>query len=661
MPRRLSPAAAPPPTEKPVAKRYPKKTQRDPFEVKLTPERETELVDFICREIDYAEQARDRIAGDGNRIDQAHLMYEGGDRNLAKNFPWPGAANLGSFIVTEKVASMRSRIVGTLFADPVWVVEGFGDAAERAPLVEQFHQWKAEQSKLQQYLVRMTHNALVEGTGVLEVSDRVVQRKGIRRMKALLQRDEATGAAVLDPMSGSPVPVLTASGRYVDAEPGEPHLDMIVSDVSRATAGPSFRVLSLKNFFILPGHASEKEDIWGYVKKVYRRLPELQCREREGFYKNVEELGRHGEREQTPEEERAGTDIPPQFDETAEKEIYECLLLLDLDEDGYEEWYVVTVSRLHRTLLRVQYQDYNTPHYILFTPFPRPNSVYGYSYAYDMLGSLYDEHAALRNMFADRATLAVSAPFLQIEGSPWNPALKPFGPRQVIPVRDLNELKQLEIRDVPQSIPTAIQMVLSAAERISGQNDTSTGLLSQLDRTLGEVRTATEQSFVRIDEVIKNFQEGMEDLFDLLQQIWKAKLEQEPEPAPGELMSSMTERGIQIPDKMITADILDGVFRGKPHGSVEGADFSKMRVDFAQMITAITQLAQAVPALGVHLNNPQVIRSIVSQIARVYRWPDRANLVSTFTGQMPMMPGLPGLPQPGAPMAGAPPNASSSQ
>src|SRR3990167_6550847 len=388
----------------PKKKRTRKRTDRDPFEVDLDTEQLDELTAFICREIEYAEQARDILVGDYQRLDAAHLMYEGGDGNLTKNTPWPGASNLGSFIVTEKVDSLRARIVATPFSDPVWIVEGWGDAAERAPMVEAFHQWKSEQEKLQTYLTRVTHNSLIEGMGILEVSDRVVLRKGVRRVKALLQRDDTSGAVMLDP-NGNPVPVLMKNGRYVDAEPGEPHLEMVVSDIVRATAGPSFRVLNLKNFFILPGHATEREDIWGYVKKVWRRLPDLECREKEGFYKNVEALGLMGERQQTPAELRAGIDIAPQIDRTAEKEIYECTVLMDLDDDGYEEWYVVTLSKLHRTILRVQHQDYGTPHYILFVPFPRANSVYGYSYAYDKLGSLYDEHAALRNMFADRSNL----------------------------------------------------------------------------------------------------------------------------------------------------------------------------------------------------------------------------------------------------------------
>lgn len=651
--------------EKPKPRRR-TKTSRDPFEVTLSEDRATELLKFLKREIDYAMQARDMVVGDDQLIDQAHTMYEGGD-SLTKSTPWEGAANLGSFIVTEKVDALRARIVATLFSDPPWIVEGFGAAAERAPLVESFVQWKTEQEKLQTYLSRVVHNSLIEGTGVLEVSDRVVHRKGLRRVNVLLQRDANDGSVVLDDF-GKPIPVRQTNGRFVEAEEGEPALEMLVSDVVRATAGPSFRVLNLKNFFLLPGHASERADLWGYAKRFYRRLPDLQLAEREGFYKNVDKLGESGDRDtptgsatEFPADARAGGYVtPPQYGETAEKEVWEVTFLADLDDDGYEEWYVATLSTKHDTLLRVQYQDYGTPHYVLFVPFPRPNAVYGYSYAIDKLGSIYDEHAALRNMFADRSVLATSTPFIQLEGSAWNPAVRPFGPRQVIPVRQMDELKQLEVRDVPNSVFQALQMCLSAAERLSGQNDVTTGQLAQQDRTLGEVKLVAEQSFVRIDEILKNFQEGMEDLFDLHLIIWKNKLKGEPEPIPGDLQLSMIERGIQIPSPMISADMLEGVFRGKPHGSVENADFSKMRVDFAGMLTALNQLAQTVPAVAQHLNQPNVVRSIVSQLARIYRWPDRHNLVATFAGTPPPPPPppMPGAPMPGAPMAGAPPNAN---
>lgn len=628
------------------------RSKRDPFEVSLTPEKEADLVQFLAREIEYAMQARYAIVGDDGSLDDAHLKYTGGDPNLVVDVPWPNASNLGSWIVTEAVDAMRARIMATIFTDPIWIVEGFGASADKASIIEEFQQWKADQTKLQQYMGRAVHNALIEGTGVLEVCDRVVMRKTMRRMKAKLQQDPATGLVQIG-TDGQPEVVRDQKGRYVEAQQGDPHAVVIASEVARASAGPSYRVLSLKDFYILPGHASERDDIWGYAKRFWRRLAELKQRESDGYYRNIEALGGPASSERmtgtggvsdVPKLAKDGQDIAPQQDETtAEKEIWELTLLLDLDDDGYEEWYIVTFSSIHRQILRIQYENYDTPSYILLTPFPRPTSVYGFSYAKDKLGSLYDEHSALRNMFADRMMLKTSAPLIQVEGSPWNPAERPFGPNEVIPVRDLQELKQLEIADVPQSVIQAMQEVVSAKERLSGMNDTTTGQLADANRTLGEVKLVTQQSWIRIDEVVKNLQQGFEDLFDILMVIWKNKLRDDPEPWPGDILVTMNERAIDLGDQ-ITADVLEGTFRGKPRGSVEASDFSQMRADLVQMLTAITQLSQAVPVLRQQLNSPEAIRAILTEIVRVYRFQNRQALIGSFSGQMP-----PPIPQPPKP------------
>lgn len=623
------------------------KSQRDPFEISISEAKRDELTQFLAREIDYAMTARMAIVGDDGMLDDAHLKYQGGDPTLTTDTPWPGAANLGSPVVTEKVDAMRARIMATIFTDPIWIVEGFGKAAERATIVEEFQQWKADQTKLSQFVGRAVHNALIEGTGVLEVSDRVVMRGTLGSINAKLQQDPQTGLTAIDPATGGPLYVRDAKGRYVEAQPGEPYARMVAKNIVRASSGPSYRVCSLKDFYILPGHASERDDIWGYAKRVYRRLAELQQRERDGYYKNIDQLGGPASSERllgtggvgdAQELARDGQDIAPQQDAiTAEKELWELTLLMDLDDDGIEEWVIITFSQLHRQILRVQYENYDTPSYILLVPFPRPTSIYGFSYAKDKLGSLYDEHAALRNMFADRMQLKTNAPLIQVEGSPWNPAERPFGPGEVLPVRDLSELKQLEVADVPQSVIYAIKEVLSAAERLSGMNDTTTGQTSSPNTTLGDVKLSTQQSWIRIDEVVKNMQQGIEDLFNILLLIWKNKLRDDPEPWPGDLIESMQGRAIDIGTE-VTAEILDGPFRGKPRGSVEASEFSQMRADLVQMLTSLTQLSQQIPAIKAGLNNPATVRGLMSEIIRLYRFQNRNAVLSGFTGQLPPPP-----------------------
>jgi hypothetical protein len=198
-------------------------------------------------------------------------------------------------------------------------------------------------------------------------------------------------------------------------------------------------------------------------------------------------------------------------------------------------------------------------------------------------------------------------------------------------------------------------MVLQFAERISGQNDTSTGVMASANRTLGEVDLTTKQSWIRIDEVIKNCQEPMEELFSILLATYTAALEDTPEEPPDSLLQMMNERGIALPSGAITADMLYGTFRGKPKNSVEDADLNQMQGSLTQMLMMLGQLAATNPPLAMHMQSPVVMKSILTQIARAYRWPDQQNLVASFTGMPPMPPpGLPGAPPlPGGPQ-GAP-------
>lgn len=602
----------------------PLKQNRDPFEVELAATDTDELAQRLAREIQYAVDARERIVGRDQDIDTWHALYEGGSRSLTKNTPWPGAANLTSFIPAEKVDALRSKIVETIFTEPIWIVEGWGDAAIRAPFVEEYHQWKAEEERLQSYVARAMHNALVEGTGVLEVSERSTYRKVRMKTNVQLQVDPETNLMVLDE-NGNPVPATDPeTGDLLPPNPALPSARVVLDKLLPVRCGAQYRVLSLRDFFILPGHAADRADVWGYAKRVYLSMAELKQRQKEGFYKNVTDILATNEREASSSEVTRGQDVPPQIDDRAEKEIWEITFLDDLDDDGYREWYVATIHVLTRTILRLQYDDLSAPRYCLFTPFPRSDSLYGFSLVGHKLGTITDEHTAWRNMVADRSALVTAAPVKRVIGSPWEPDLQPFGPRQVIDVRDPNEVTPFQMNDVPSSAMTMMQMILSAAERVSGLNDITLGVNPAQDRTLGENQLVAQQSFGRINEAIRNCQEGMEDLFLVRHEILKRALEERGyEPLPEGVLVALETRGFSVPTYTVTPDMLAGTFRGKPRGSVETADPNRQRADFVQFMTALTQLSQAVPGLAMHLQRPEVMRSILTQIVHVYRFYDR--------------------------------------
>lgn len=599
--------------------------RRDPFEVSLTPAQEKEITERLAEEIQNAMDARITIVGDDQLLDQWHKLYEGGDRNITKDSPWPNASNLTSWLGTEKVDAYRSRVVQTLFVNPIWIVEGWGQSAARAPFVEQFMQWKAEEGRMQTYVAKVVHMALIEGTGILEVSERPVLRKITERKRVqVVQRED--GVVIVDE-KGNPIPATDAQGRPIPADPTDPQQAsalITIERLGRIRGGPQFRVISLKDFVILPGHVQEQSDAWGYAKRFWKRLPELRDLEERGIYKNVAALGDEGERTPSPIMVREGQDVAPQRDFTSEKELWEILFLYDFEGDGIEQWYIATLHIGKRILLRLQKDDLGQARYLIFTPFPRADFIYGYSLIGHKLETLIAEHTAWRNMITDRMKLVISPPMKRLVNGLWNPTTEPWGPFAVIPVRDMREVEAMQIPDIPGAAFQRESGVVAASERVAGLVDTALGVHPEQDRTLGEVRLVSSQSLIRVEEVVKHLQEEMENLFDLCFEMWKRALRENPEPIPSGLQAALESRGIKVDAQNLDVNMLEGTFRGKPRGSVETADMEVMRGDLNALLTTVAQLAQqGATVFGQVLNDPAVVRSVLLQAMRVFRFEDR--------------------------------------
>src|SRR5690348_15197811 len=151
-------------------------------------------------------------------------------------------------------------------------------------------------------------------------------------------------------------------------------------------------------------------------------------------------------------------------------------------------------------------------------------------------------------MRADREAMIVQAPIKRLTGALWDPLEQPFGPSAVIDVRDMREVEPFQIADLPASIIQWEQTCERTAERLMGVNDIASGQTLQETKTLGEVQMATEQSFVRMDLVIRRFQEAMEDLFQIRHAIRKRMLQEQPEgiEAPQSVMTGLEARGAAV-------------------------------------------------------------------------------------------------------------------
>lgn len=641
------------------------------------------FTDWLCQELTAAKDARAAHIADGGYIDTWHGMYEQAERPRAAK-PWPDAADLASYIPTEKVDALRARLVQIVFGgEPLCTVEGIGESSERVAKVEAFHQWKAEDERLQTYVAKSIHVGLIEGTGVLEVTERHGMRKTRGPFRAAMHRDEYLRPILGDDLQ--PQPAMDASGKLTpwSGDETEPYVEVTRESVDYVGRGPQYRVLSLKDFLFLPGHAEDMGDVWGFAKRFYMRLPDLQQRVKQGLYDAaaVEAMGTDGERVQRPEHDRQGVTIAAQEGRTAEKELWEVHLLCDIDGDDIEEWCVVCLSVQHQVLLRASFDTLEQVRYVPFTPFPHPKSVYGYSFVGKKILTISDEHTALRNMKADRQALALNAPILRESTSIWDPEDAQWGPSAVIDVRSVNEIKQLQISDVPASTYQSEQTILGAAERVTGLNDASvSGVTPDTKRTATEIAATSNASFVRVDEPASYLQEALEDLYVLRHLLWTRALQAEDDGLvpPERVMVGLQSQGLTLPTDgpfRFTAADLHGYFRFKPRGSSATADKLKLRQDLAEFISiALPALMKLFPMQAQQIMaNSQAFYEFLEQALRLYgftnlqsvlRQPEAPNgqpmppmLAQGLPGIMGLLSGggAPGAPAPMAPMAPAPP------
>ena len=613
------------------------KKARKPFEISLSPEERTDLALDLSRALDEALSAR---SAPDKEVEYWHTLYEQG-RTRGAHAPWADAADLTSYLGTQYVDVLRSQIVRTIMLDPVFVVEGYGEAEKKAPFVEEFHSWQLELEGFQQALSRGVHLSLIEPRGVIEIYEDTIKRPVRKVMRAAYEL-AADGSALID-ANMKPTLQIGPDRRFVEVlDEQTPSAEVEVDSFETVCRGPRARTIAYRDFLVLPGHARERSEIWGYAKRFYRRVDELQERAKAKVYDAdaVDAIGTDDERssETTLAGEPIGVAAKDGTDRS-EKELWELLFLRDLDGKGLR-WYVATLHKDKQTLLRVQYDDIGRPRYFSLIPFPRPNSTEGYSYIGHKLITVIEEHTAWRNMLADDASMQLQMPLKRRQGALWNPDVEPLGPKAVITVRDMDEVQFMQRQNNSGVAVERIRDAERAGERLSGINDASAGFTGEQKRTLGEVQLITEQSMGRSTEAIKNLQETLEEIAQVRHIMWKralAEMQAEGMELPPSVLQGLELRGVNVldflPDKRMTAQMLEGAFRFKPRGSVEDADLNRQRQDFNQWVIAMANMATINPMVGAVLQTPGAAKALIEQGIRLYNVQDKQAFLGSEANQ----------------------------
>jgi hypothetical protein len=631
------------------------------------------LATDLCRDVRDALNARDSVIGEGQLLDYCDWLYEQGQTpSQDLNKPW--GADLNSYLVTEAVDSEFARLVQAAFPkqEPICTVGGWGPSAkQKAPIVEEFldFTFRQEEPDAQLSTALAIFQSLLEDAGILEVTEGYEVKSTVEDIAILPQLDEQGGLMLdaknqpiptMDPDTGEPVKQTDPNGHAINAK---------YRQVKPRLTGPQYDVISLRDFLFLPGHAKNKQELWGYAKRFWRRVSQLQEKVEAGIYEGeeVETLGTQSERTQTQGMSARGVDVAPQYDETAEKELWEVYFKRDLDGDGYEEWYCATISTIDDVMIRLVLDDFGRPRCLPVIPFPRRDSVYGYNFTATKMASIAEEHAALRNTATDRSTLASNPPLMKIEGGAWDPDVEPMGTGRTITVRTKDEVTPMVLPDVPMSNVDLRRECFAAKERVTGVNDVSGSSVSNTQPGTATRDTLIAQAgAVRIETALNFLREFLADLWEIRRLIWQRKLasEQHGMSMSHGLVDRLVLRGIDGTDT-ITADDLNDRFYFKPVGSVASADPARRRVESAQAFMALGQFAQMNPLIQQVLATPEAALAIMMTWARDNDVPDKQAFVAPLRkliqaqaqqAQMPQNPFMAPQVPPGQPAAQPPIN-----
>lgn len=653
-----------------------------PWDIRLSDDKLHTLTEFLCDELTEGLTARSALIDDYGLIDLWHAQYGQAPRN--RKGPWPGAADLGSYIPTEKVDATRAKMVKVIAkAEPLCIVEGRGATAKNAPVVEEFHEWHQQrEEKLFVPLVKWTHQGLVERVGVLETYECIEHEVTVQDRTVLVDVDptnlDAQGrpAVILNPETKQPVPIRHPETKeYIEAQAQEPSATIRIRSKRFVHRGPRHRIVSGKDFCWLPGHARDEKDVWAWCKRFYRTGAQLEQAVKEGRYDAdvVKALGTVSDREQTATEDRQSVTVQTTAHaETSEHELFELQVYYDLEDCG-PQWWIITLALKDRKILRIKYDTIGMRRYTLGVFFVNPYAVDGYSLVGDKLYTLTEEHAAQRNMRADRTALANNAPILKVVGTNWAPQRQPWAPRAVISVNSPNDITQAKVQDVPESVVVGERMTLQAAERVSGAADlVSSGVQTQGDTTATEVAAQATYSGTRLEEQVGLGQEAIEHLYELRHRILVRMVEFNGGVEVDEdVVRKLQMQGVELPEGKITADLLRGPWRFKPRGSMESADPNLLQRRFTQRYADLFTLMKAFPLLQQWaMSSPKLAEAALQDYADVHKPRNREafRFEAPAPAPMPMAgpfgagPGMPGagpvapmLPPGPGPMADAPP------
>lgn len=454
--------------------------------IQVSAEQAQDLIERLTAAIDYHKQTFQPYLDKAEEWQKMFMVTP-----KAKSKPWPGSSNFPVPFIAEKVMSIHARLVRAIFnVDPIFLVQPrIPVPPEVGQRVEAFFDYLIDRGGFRQTMDMAILHSLIEGTAIVKVDYKKVQREIQSSMPEVTQ---VMGTAA------SPDGTLELFTEF---------------------EGPRAQFVPLKDFVIFPLEKFDIDDTQGCGHRFHLTGNQLIERENAGVYTNAKALVEAKQRGEKPE--TAPTPILGEIAEMPQNvaelyELWELFYKYDLEGNGQEVPLLITFSKESQTLLRViKYPyDHGKAPYVPVRPLPQPNLFYGLAMS-QFLEPIQKELTASFQRRADALARATLPPILRLRGSTWNPAEEPLQPGGVITVSTPEEIQALQLPDYRQSNIQHEQMLISVGERLTGISDYQLGRSPGSNRTFGEVRSVLAEGEVRIDVMLARIHESMQRLAQL--------------------------------------------------------------------------------------------------------------------------------------------------
>lgn len=279
--------------------------------------------------------------------------------------------------------------------------------------------------------------------------------------------------------------------------------------------GPVFDVIEPKDFICYPKTAGSirKAQIAGH--RFWRQQWEIDEMQAAELYLETDSLT-----SSSPDENRNRVKATSEESDRVEERLVECWEVVfkdDLDDLGYRRYYIATVARESKQLLKIAKYENSRPWYtfVRYTP-ADPNSVWSdYSLAQDLQG-LQWEKINIRNLMVYGSYMAAFPPIAGTRATGQTNKVQRYGPGQYI--HDPNA-RAIAIEFDPGQLENELERIERDADAIIGISQAGTGAQLKPNTTATEAAYLEAAQRMGLKQYVSVFGRCVLDIVDILAEL----------------------------------------------------------------------------------------------------------------------------------------------